>query len=249
LRSYHHLLSENKSLGTRDEFINRMSAQFGTRDIKITVQQELLKLWTAGAANGDFITYTERYRTAAHIAKGYSDETHITNLKQVVPQSILNGMIAHEVSPDPKHKLVLKDWSEYLNMLVCIYKFMNPDKVKGTLFKGSSHRDPDAMDTSAAVKGQKEKGKCRRTLRRKRIARGVKPTENNGPTRTTRKTVESNIRSLLLQQKAPLRLNHSWQLMRPDQDKRKSNTKTMGITKSVKLKKQNASSYWKNLPN
>jgi hypothetical protein len=160
LQSYHHLLNENKSLGTWEEFVNRMTAQFGTRDIKVTAQQELLKLWSPGAANGDFIAYAEKYRTAAQIAEGYSDATHISSLKQIVPQALLNGMIAFEVLPDPNVKSKFDTWEKYLDLLVQIYKYMNPDKVKGSLFKGSSQRDPNAMDTSTTEKKQ-AKGKGR----------------------------------------------------------------------------------------
>jgi len=171
LRDYHRLIAEAKGLGTWESFIQRMSAQFGQRDITITAHQELLKLWTAGAANGDFMAYSEKYRTVARIDTGTSDESHLKALKQVVPQNLLDSLLWMEFSDDPNIKDRIDTWEKYLDTLVQVYKYKNPEKVKGSLFTsfGSSNRDPNAMDTSTAEKSQKGKGKAKINQSEKRL--------------------------------------------------------------------------------
>jgi hypothetical protein len=71
---------------------------------------------------------------------------------------------------------------------------------------------------------------------------GVNPKENSGEPPTTRRIVGAKpLKNPLLPQKALLPPRHQPVIMRPDQDKRKSNTKAVGTTKSVRHKKPNAS--------
>jgi hypothetical protein len=66
-----------------------------------------------------------------------------------------------------------KTWDQYIDMLVKIYKFKNPDKVKGSIFnQGSSSKDTsEPMDTSMTEKKKwkgKGKGKAQTNVTEKR---------------------------------------------------------------------------------
>lgn len=66
-------------------------------------------------------------------------------------------------------KQIPEEWEEYLELLLDVYKALNPDKIKSTIYgnsgnnnnsgsKGSGGKDPNAMEIDSANKG-KGKGK------------------------------------------------------------------------------------------
>jgi hypothetical protein len=108
----------------------------------------------------DFMAFTEKYRTIARLAgSAFTHKTHISGLKQIAPRSLMDSMVMFELSKNKD--LEPKTWFAYVNMLVKIYKFKNPNKVKGSIFnQGSSSKNTsEPMDTSTTEKKWKGKGK------------------------------------------------------------------------------------------
>ncbi|KAJ7582419.1 hypothetical protein C8J56DRAFT_792592 [Mycena floridula] len=150
-------IREGKDLGSWNSFIKELDAIYGKRDDKEGAKAELSALWKNDSlASKDFIKYAEQYRTLARIVE-YEDKVLVDRLKDVIPQSLRNALVAYEV----ENKLPTK-WDDYLELLLKAYKALHPDRAKSVIFGNSTgngngtgnskQSDPNAMDIDVAKK-------------------------------------------------------------------------------------------------
>lgn len=166
MQSYFEKIKKDEDLGSWKDFTKELKTLYGRKDESLAAKEELTKLWTnKEMVKNDFIKYAERYRTLARLVD-YADNIHMDKIKLVLPENMKLALIAIEINGNLPTEL-----SPYLELLMKVYKSLNPDKSRGQIFntggskeKGSSgSKDPNAMDVDALNKassaGKKDKPK------------------------------------------------------------------------------------------
>lgn len=151
--SYYDKVRQQKDLGTWDDFVEELEAIYGQRDDKEGAKKEIAQLFNnKDLAAKDFIKYAERFRTLGRITD-YDDDLLIDKLLEVIPRDMRLVLAGKDSDSLPE------DWMEYLDLLLSIYKMINPEKARGSIFGKSGKDDTVHMDVDTAEKSKSKKGK------------------------------------------------------------------------------------------
>lgn len=149
LKIYYDKTRESRDLGSWAEFVQELGKLYDQRDTAESAKDELHKLWdNTDLAKKDFLQYAEQYQTLSRLVN-IQDEVHINRLYAVVPHSFRVPLFSAKMAMNGK---LPTDWSEYLDLLIKIYKTLHPDKVKSTIF---------GNQTSGSSSNDKGKGKAK----------------------------------------------------------------------------------------
>ncbi|EED80069.1 predicted protein [Postia placenta Mad-698-R] len=154
MKSYYVKMREGKDLGTWKAFVAELAQIYGQHDDKERAKKEITALFiNKDLASKDFVKYAKRFRTLGHLTK-YDDSLLIDKLREVIPRDMQLVLAGKDESTLPK------DWTLFLNILLNINKIVNPEKVRGSVFKNSGSDNSSAvpMDINSAEKS-KSKGK------------------------------------------------------------------------------------------
>lgn len=148
IRSYFDKNRENKDLGSWDDFIKELWGIYGQLDELSGAKDEIAKLWeNKHLAKEDFLKYAKQYKTLARLVD-YEDKLHIDKLFDVIPQNLRQTLVYMKVS-----NIVPKKWTEFMNILILIYKELHSKKVQSHIFQNSK-KDKDNGNLTSNDKGK-----------------------------------------------------------------------------------------------
>jgi hypothetical protein len=152
-------------IGDWDRFLLDMRAPYGQKDEKEGARQELTALFTNKTlAHSDFLKYAERFRTLARISE-YASDLLIDKLDHIIDQPMRQTLIGYKTARMAANLQVTTDWSEYLDVLLDLYKQLHPEKSKGYVFdsgkKGSTSQG-EPMDIDSAEKSKKKESRWKK---------------------------------------------------------------------------------------
>ena len=157
MESYYTAVREQRDLGTWSDFLAELHQIYGQRDDKSGAKKEITTLFTnKDLAAKDFVKYAEKFRALARIAE-YSDDLLIDKLREVIPRDMRLVLAGKD------QNLIPKDWKQFLELLLDIYRIVNPEKTRGSVFNsGKSSNDTSVpMDIDNVEKKGKGKNKRR----------------------------------------------------------------------------------------
>ena len=160
MQSYFSRIREGTDLGTYENFVNELKQIYGLRDEKEGAKKELEALLKKQGIDKDFIGFSEKFRTLGRLS-GHTNEYLIDRLKSIAPNNILLVLASRDDDDLPD------EWPRFLELMVEIYKRLNPNKMTGTIFgisntgssstpAASTSRLHDAMDVDTLQKLSKE---------------------------------------------------------------------------------------------
>lgn len=148
MRSYFDKNRENKDLGSWDDFIKELWGIYGQLDESSGAKDEIAKLWeNKHLAKEDFLKYAEQYKTLARLVD-YEDKLHIDKLFDVIPQDLRQTLVYMKVS-----NTVPKKWTEFMDILILMYKELHPKKVQSHIFQNGK-KDKDNGNSTSNDKGK-----------------------------------------------------------------------------------------------
>ncbi|KAF7965767.1 hypothetical protein HWV62_41972 [Athelia sp. TMB] len=155
-------LTTGKTIGSWDEFVYKLNVQYSQRAEKEGAKKKLTALFiNTDLAHKNFVKYAKRFRTLGPIS-GYEDSLLIDKLSLVIEKDMCLALIRYKSGNN-----IPTRWSEYLDLLLEIFKNVHPDKAQGHIFgkdKGPSDAiDVDAVETKMS-KGKKGKGKAKERI-------------------------------------------------------------------------------------
>ena len=145
LNHYWEKLRNKEPLGTYKEFEDTLASAYGKRDPKYSAAEELKTHWAnKDLARKDFMEWISRYRVLADIiGSTITDETHITEIKEILETNIKVSLVPLEMQ-----KLVPTTWQKYLDMVLEMYKVLHPQKTTEKVFKDKGKAKESGGDKS-----------------------------------------------------------------------------------------------------
>ena len=151
MKEYFEKNTKGEDLGYWKTFEHQLTQIYGQRDTKETAKKEITTLWgNKDLAKKNFIKYCEKYRTLARLVD-YEDKIHIDKLNEVIPQDLRAATVGLRIT-----KQIPSKYEAWLDMLLELYKELNPEKATGSIF-GDGNKDNGTKNDSA--NSSKGKGK------------------------------------------------------------------------------------------
>lgn len=129
---YFNKIRDDQDVGSWTDFVKEMTSIYGLRDEKAGAKKEIEALFSnKDLAQKDFIKYAEKFRTLARLT-GHTDEFLVDKLRNIIHRDMKLVMAGK-----PEGDIPTK-WVEYLEMLVSIFKILNPEKAQDSIFNTAS---------------------------------------------------------------------------------------------------------------
>ena len=121
-------------------------------------------------AHKNFVKYAERFRTLDRITE-YEDDLLIEKLNNIMKKNMCLVLIGYK-----SHGQVSKEWGNYLDMLLAIYKKVHPEKVQGHIFTKKKDMSTPIEEDTVENETQKKKklSKKEETKKRREALSGFK---------------------------------------------------------------------------
>ena len=110
-----------------------------------------------------FVKYAERFRTLGGITE-YKDELLIDKLNNIMEKNMCLALIGYK-----SHGQVPKEWGNYLDMLLAIYKKVHPEKVQGHIFTKKKDMSTPIEEDTVENKMQKKEEILKKEMILKRL--------------------------------------------------------------------------------
>ena len=98
-----------------------------------------------------FVKYAERFRTLGRITE-YENELLIDKLNNIMEKNMCLALIGYK-----SHEQVPKEWGNYLDMLLAIYKKVHSEKVQDHIFTKKKDMSTPIEENTVENKMQKKK--------------------------------------------------------------------------------------------
>ena len=161
MKAYFDKVQSRTNLDSWSKFAQELKNIYRQKNNKKRAKKELTALEVnKNLAKKNFVKYVEKYQTLARIIN-YTDEVHIDKLKEVIPDKLWNVLIIYEITNQTS-----KNWDDYIQLFISVYKTLYPDKTQGVIFSSDSNveRSGEEKKDLDVIKIDKVKKKKEKSL-------------------------------------------------------------------------------------